>query len=292
MATPSYQNYPNSEENQFMQLSDLTDFERDNQRPQNDTELGYEPISFDENDYQESSASFNTEEYLPEGNNIQMAIDDYIDPDQPIQISNKQRNHMQNVYELLKKQKEEERASIGLGKPPRSSSGNRPSSKTKIRRKPSAKSKHLYIPRHRKKKRPYIKSTDRHIDEGGWNFDTRTTGQFDNIQKNELNREKIIKKNRKADWGIKQKKGEKSIKTNFENLQFRKQDSASDIDPNALYFTDMNQIHKYLEEVDDKNLKLEAKNGILKMKDLEKALEEEKAKRKVSNWYILTFIGR
>jgi hypothetical protein len=46
-------------------------------------------------------------------------------------------------------------------------------------------------------------------------------------------------------------------------------------DPNALYFTHVDQIHKFLEKNDDQNLKLETQNGIMKMQNLEKALEEE-----------------
>ena len=287
MATTNYRNISQNRESQFMQLSDLTDFERDQQPTDNGAGLGYEPISFDESDYPENSESFRTEDFLPEGNqNIQMAIDDYIDPNQPISISNKQITDMQNVYEMLKKQKEEERASIGMGKPPTGSGSKKRTSKSRRKSKSSANKDHLYIPRHRKKRRPYIKSTDRHIDDGGWNFDTRTTGQFDNVQKNELNREKLRKKSRKARYGISHKKtGDKdgSGASDFKNLVFKKSSANGDeVDPNALYFTDMNQVHNYLEKVDDENLKIEAQNGGLKVQDLERALEEERLKRKVN----------
>lgn len=272
-------------ENQFMQLSDLTNFENNPQRPVQSSQLNYEPISFDESDYTENSESFHTEDYLPEGNNIQMAIDDYVDPNQPINISNKQRENMQSVYELLKKQKEEERASIGDIKF-KKKGGKRPPSGSKRRPKTSksSKSKQLYIPLHKKKKKHYIKSTDRHFDDGGWNHDTRTTGKFDNLNKDELKREKLQnlrnKRKQRRNSLNKGSGGDKSQKIHgLENLQFKK--SSDQVDPNALYFTDMDQIHGYLENVDDANLQLEAQNGILKMENLEKALAEEQMKRKV-----------
>ena len=43
-----------------------------------------------------------------------MAIDDYIDPTKPLSISNKEFQNMKEVYEVLRKQKEEERARIGV----------------------------------------------------------------------------------------------------------------------------------------------------------------------------------
>ena len=275
--------------NQFMQLSDLTNFDNEQSNINPHGGPAFEPISYDESDYSQYDQSFNTVDYLPERNNIEMAIDDYVDPDKPITISNKQRQNMLSVYEMLKKQKEEERASFG-GELQFKKAGKPPTGQKRRKGSVSSSVKQVYIPRHKPKKKKTIHSTSRHFDEGGWNHDTRTTGQFDNLQKKELTREKIRRKKRvrktkatKPKDEFENEEGMNAFYKAFGGLQFKKPSQKGEKD--TLYFTDMDQIHNHLEKVDDENLQLEAKNGIIKMEDLEKALEEEKKKRKVSLFY-------
>ena len=115
-----------------------------------------------------------------------MAIDDYIDPSKPISISNKEVQNMKAVYEVLRKQKEDERAKIGVPSKKKSlrnvNSKNgkavKPLSKPPVTAKSAAPSKPL---------RPATTKT--HVDDKGRNSDTRTLGQFDNLRKNALKKD-------------------------------------------------------------------------------------------------------
>lgn len=137
--------------------------------------LNFHPILYEEEIYEREQHSLANSE-----NRIQIAIDDYIDPDLPITFK-KQKKELDDVYQELKRKKEEERKSFGI-----------PKKKEKKRGKKNGLEYKKYD---RKKKKKKIKSDSRHV-KGGWNTDVRTVGEFDNMRKNELAMDGVWKKRR------------------------------------------------------------------------------------------------
>ena len=162
---------------------------------------------------------------------------------------------MRNVYESLKKQKEEERANIGV--PQKNSvrnlkikAGNTSKGST---RPGTAKKPDLT------KKKPPVAPGKTHVDQGGWNHDTRTTGQFDSLRKNALKKQEETFE-RKINPGSSQRQDkQKDPLATALNMEFKKGPEAK------IYYSDIDQVHKNLEAADDQNMKLATGNKILQM---------------------------
>lgn len=165
-----------------------------NEEDYEESELNFEPIMYEEEILEYDQYNLTSNE-----NRIEIAIDDYIDPDLPITIQ-KQKKKLDNVYQELKKKKEEERKSLGIPKKDKKKKG-------------SKKNGLIYKKFDRNKKkgnRP--ESNDRHM-KGGWNFDVRAGGEFDNMRKNELAMDGVWRK--KATKIKKKKKKEGHEKGNI-----------------------------------------------------------------------------
>lgn len=142
-------------------------------------DLNFEPLMYEEEIYE-----LNDHQLTNSINGkIEIAIDDYIDPEAPISFK-KQKKEMDDMYERLKRQKELERKSLGVPK--------------KKKKRPPKDKKGLEYKRYmRKKKKSGLESSNRHF-KGGWNTDVRTKGNFDNLSKNELDMDGVWREKKKS----------------------------------------------------------------------------------------------
>ena len=121
--------------------------------------LDFEPMVFEEELYEKEQLQFTD----PNSRPIQIAIDDYFDPESKIKISKKQKK-MDTVFDEIKALKKV----------------------VKKKKQKQAKKYKGELPAKRAPKKKKLVSTEAHI-KGGWNTDVRTVGVFDpNLNKGEL----------------------------------------------------------------------------------------------------------
>lgn len=193
-----------------------------------------------------------------------MAIDDYIDPTKPLTISNKEIQNMKAVYETLRKQKEDERASIGVPKQHKTLKKG----KSKPPQSPPRPGTSKKLPAKSKPKNQ-VQMNKTHTDDKGWNTDTRTTGEFDSLRKNALKKDEDTVERRAKLTGTNKPVKKKDSLEQVLHMEFKQAPKQN------IYFTDLEQVHQHLDQADDKNLKLATGNKILQLQQLEKALKEE-----------------
>jgi len=264
----------------------------------------YQPIMYEEEISEFSDFKIKDQNSISNSTtqNVQIAIDDYINPEDPIMIDKRQ-NQMRKVYEEMIKKREAERKMIGLRK------------KKKLRTKNGEKiqyNRHYFKEEKRKKKikkkkKKGYESTNRHII-GGWNTDTRTVGVFDPIlTKNELDdgltRQRINKPVRgrfieeRLESALVRRGDEKAnYRDNVKlgglgDLEFENGDDFGEgnDEKRTLYFTDINQLNEFMEELDDDQLRAKAETKIMELKRIEDDLNKEKRISKVKKNFLKIF---